>query len=55
MVTSFSMDFLIKKYPNGALTQYMHSLKPGDEIAFKGPLPKHGKQCSNFRCYGSRS
>lgn len=39
-----SMDFLIKKYPGGHLTQYIHSMKPGEELAFKGPLPKHGKQ-----------
>lgn len=40
----YSMDFLIKKYPGGHLTQYIHSMKPGEELAFKGPLPKHGKQ-----------
>lgn len=40
--TKGEMHFLIKAYPNGALTQYMHNeLKPGMEMSFKGPLPKH--------------
>ena len=36
------MDFLIKTYPDGALTQYLsNELKPGMEMSFKGPIPKH--------------
>lgn len=32
--------FLIKRYQGGALSQYIHSLKPGEKIGIKGPLPK---------------
>lgn len=46
------MDFLIKKYPGGALTQYIHSMKPGEELAFKGPLPKHQWKANEFEHVG---
>lgn len=47
-----SIDFLIKKYPGGALTQYIHSMKPGEEIAIKGPLPKHQWKANEFEHVG---
>lgn len=34
------LDLLIKKYPNGAMTSHVHGLKPGDKLAFKGPIDK---------------
>lgn len=47
-----SMDFLIKKYPGGALTTYIHEMKPGEELAFKGPLPKHQWKANEFEHVG---
>lgn len=35
------MEFLIKAYPNGPMSQHLHSMKPGDTLLFKGPLPKY--------------
>lgn len=26
--------------PNGAMTNHIHNLKPGDKVAIKGPIPK---------------
>jgi len=46
------MDFLIKKYPGGALTTYIHEMKPGEELAFKGPLPKHQWKANEFEHVG---
>jgi len=34
------VKFLIKRYESGKMSQYIHSLKPGEPIAIKGPLPK---------------
>ncbi|KAI0728438.1 cytochrome-b5 reductase [Fomitopsis betulina] len=34
------VKFLIKRYEGGKMSQYIHSLKPGEPIAIKGPLPK---------------
>lgn len=34
------MTFLIKKYPGGAMTEHIHSLKEGDSLQIKGPIPK---------------
>jgi len=31
---------MIKKYDGGKLTPYIHSLKVGDKLAFKGPIKK---------------
>ena len=33
-------DLVIKRYENGAVSSYMHGLKPGDKIKVKGPFPK---------------
>ncbi|KAL9556057.1 hypothetical protein MBANPS3_002053 [Mucor bainieri] len=35
------VDFIIKKYDNGALTPTIHNMKPGDTLEFKGPIPKY--------------
>ncbi|KAH9949410.1 cytochrome-b5 reductase [Amylocystis lapponica] len=32
--------FLIKRYEGGKMSQYIHSLKPGEKIGIKGPLMK---------------
>ncbi|CAI5500222.1 unnamed protein product [Closterium sp. Naga37s-1] len=33
-------DLLVKVYPNGKMSQHMFSLKPGDVLEMKGPIPK---------------
>ncbi|KAK1238277.1 hypothetical protein MKX07_006423 [Trichoderma sp. CBMAI-0711] len=35
------IDLLVKKYPNGPMSTHIHSLKVGDSLAIKGPLPKY--------------
>ncbi|EOR01999.1 hypothetical protein E3P92_00918 [Wallemia ichthyophaga] len=35
-----SIDFLIKKYDDGKFTPHVHGLKPGDQLAIKGPIQK---------------
>lgn len=34
------LTFIIKKYETGNVSKYIHSLKPGDTLAIKGPMPK---------------
>ncbi len=34
------LTFLIKRYEEGKMSQYIHSLKPGEKLAIKGPIPK---------------
>lgn len=31
---------MIKEYPTGIMSKYIHSLKPGDFLEIKGPLSK---------------
>jgi len=50
--TKGHMDFLIKKYDGGAFTTHLFDLKPGQEIAFKGPLPKHQWKANEFEEIG---
>ena len=33
-------EILIKSYPQGKVSSYLHSLKVGDSIEVKGPFPK---------------
>jgi cytochrome-b5 reductase len=35
------LDFIIKKYPNGPMSEHIHALKPGDSLDIKGPIPKY--------------
>ena len=35
------MDLLVKVYPNGPMSEHMHSMKVGDSLAVKGPIPKY--------------
>ena len=35
------LDFIIKKYPNGPMSEHIHSLKPGETLEIKGPIPKY--------------
>ncbi|KAF2801561.1 ferredoxin reductase-like protein [Mytilinidion resinicola] len=34
------LDFIIKRYPNGAMSEHMHNLIPGQRLDIKGPIPK---------------
>lgn len=35
------MDLLVKVYPNGAMSNYLHSMSPGQTLDIKGPIPKY--------------
>ena len=35
------MDLLVKVYPNGPMSNHLHSMSPGQTIDIKGPLPKY--------------
>jgi len=35
-----SVDFIIKAYPNGPMSQHMHNMEPGQRLDIKGPIPK---------------
>ncbi|KAK9245715.1 hypothetical protein V1506DRAFT_537320 [Lipomyces tetrasporus] len=35
------LDLLVKVYPEGKASKHIHSLKPGDKLAFKGPIIKY--------------
>lgn len=32
--------FLVKKYPSGNMSKFIHEMKPGDTLSIKGPIPK---------------
>lgn len=36
-----TVELLVKKYPNGPMSEHLHNLKPGDTLSMKGPLPKY--------------
>ncbi|BGP57293.1 hypothetical protein JCM8202_002870 [Rhodotorula sphaerocarpa] len=46
------LELLVKHYPNGAFTEYLFKLKPGDAIAMKGPIPKHPWKANEFESVG---
>ena len=35
------LDFMIKVYPNGPMSNHVHSLKEGETLSIKGPIPKY--------------
>lgn len=35
------LDFIIKKYPNGPMSEHIHDMKPGQQLEMKGPIPKY--------------
>ncbi|KAF7938515.1 uncharacterized protein EAE98_000853 [Botrytis deweyae] len=35
------IDLLVKKYPNGVMSEHMHAMVPGQRLDFKGPIPKY--------------
>ncbi|KAF2638191.1 NADH-cytochrome b5 reductase [Massarina eburnea CBS 473.64] len=36
-----TVDFIIKKYPNGPMSSHLHDLEPGQRLEIKGPIPKY--------------
>lgn len=34
-----TLQLIVKQYPNGRASTYMHSLAPGDELSIRGPIP----------------
>ena len=34
------LDFVIKRYPNGPMSEHLHSMVPGQRLDFKGPIMK---------------
>nr|POE66096.1 nadh-cytochrome b5 reductase 2 [Quercus suber] len=35
------LDFIIKKYPNGPMSEHIHNMNPGQQLEMKGPIPKY--------------
>ncbi|KAH7052326.1 oxidoreductase NAD-binding domain-containing protein [Macrophomina phaseolina] len=35
------IDLVVKRYPNGPMSEHLHSMTPGQRLDFKGPLPKY--------------
>src|ERR1700712_2596559 len=35
------LDLLVKVYPNGPMSEHLHSMNVGQRLDFKGPLPKY--------------
>ncbi|KIW69133.1 hypothetical protein PV04_05026 [Phialophora macrospora] len=35
------LELLVKVYPKGPMSEHIHSMKEGDTLSFKGPIPKY--------------
>ncbi|ORY12451.1 hypothetical protein BCR34DRAFT_512557 [Clohesyomyces aquaticus] len=35
------VEFIIKRYPKGPMSEHMHSMEPGQRLDIKGPIPKY--------------
>ncbi|KAH0063617.1 ferredoxin reductase-like protein, partial [Aureobasidium melanogenum] len=35
------LDFIVKKYPGGPMSEHLHNMEPGQRIDMKGPIPKY--------------
>ncbi|GAA6014348.1 hypothetical protein JCM11491_005051 [Sporobolomyces phaffii] len=46
--TEGKLELLIKHYPGGVMTDHIFNLKQGDELQFKGPIPKFDYQPNQF-------
>jgi len=42
------MTLLIKEYKDGKLTSHIANMKPGDDLLFKGPIPKYKYEPNTF-------
>ncbi|MCJ1229812.1 NADH-cytochrome b5 reductase [Toensbergia leucococca] len=38
------IDLVVKKYPNGPMSEHLHNMKPDQRLDFKGPIPKYSWQ-----------
>jgi cytochrome-b5 reductase len=36
-----TVEFVIKKYPNGPMSGHLHDMEPGQRLDIKGPIPKY--------------
>jgi len=43
-----TVDFIIKKYPDGPMSSHMHNLEPGQRLDIKGPIPKFPWTANKF-------
>lgn len=43
------MDLMIKQYKGGPMSTHIHSLKPGDTLEVKGPLPKYSWEANKHK------
>ncbi|GAA99887.1 uncharacterized protein L969DRAFT_95304 [Mixia osmundae IAM 14324] len=50
--TQGEIQLIIKKYKGGAMTEHIHSLKAGDKLAMKGPIPKIAYKANEFETIG---
>ncbi|GAA5938697.1 cytochrome b5 reductase family protein [Sporobolomyces koalae] len=46
--TEGKLELLVKHYPGGIMTDHMFNLKTGDELQFKGPIPKFNYKANEF-------
>ena len=35
------LDFIVKKYPGGPMSEHLHNMEPGQRLDMKGPIPKY--------------
>lgn len=35
------LDLIVKRYPNGPMSEHLHSMNVGQRLDFKGPIPKY--------------
>ncbi|THW88544.1 ferredoxin reductase-like protein [Aureobasidium pullulans] len=35
------LDFIVKKYPGGPMSEHLHNMQPGQRLDMKGPIPKY--------------
>lgn len=43
------LDLLVKVYPNGPMSEHLHSMTPGQTLSFKGPIPKYPWQANKHK------
>lgn len=43
-----TVDFIIKAYKGGPMSEHMHSMEPGQRLDIKGPIPKFQWQANKF-------
>lgn len=44
-----TIDFVVKAYPNGKMSQHIHNLKENDTLSFKGPVVKWKWEPNQFK------